>query len=525
MSASASLPRPSAAPRDSAARRLPLSISLPMKRHLFRALAAPALGCALLGSPSLAQWSFESLPTPRSSICMAALNGKVYFAGGQDAGGNWVDTIDVFDEATGGWSSLSLPAPFIRGRAAAVGQSVFFGAAWEGPPPTINNRVYEYDTLSGTWTTHTMSIERYETAFAAVGPYLVIAGGLDAGFGATDVVDIYDSLSGSWSSLSLPTAVDAPAFAVSGGRLWLAGGEDTATIPVDDMQFVDPAAGITGSISDLATSRGRLVGGATGKRSWFLGGVDAGFQPLDAWDAVDTDPFAQSAGQLPQAVYGAAAAHAGNRLIVAGGLDPVTFTPLSDAVVIEVDGTATGTTIPGQGPMIPSFTLLGFHVGASTARSAYFAGGLDASFAPTGTVVVYTNPDALCIDTSSVSLSAGSLSTLDIQVDASLAGTTYLVLGSFSGTSPGFPIGGGLNLPLNLDGYTTTMLVAPNSIPHLNTLNVVGADGSAQAQLFLPPGINPALAGITASYAALFIDFLGLQVADVTNAASVTFTP
>ena len=107
-------------------------------------LSAAALA-AVSSTHASAQWSIETLPTPRSLSCGAALDGRVYIAGGQDATGAHSDVVDVFDEATSTWSALTLPEPLWFGEGVAAGDSVFFGMGVESfGPLDLPGEIYEY---------------------------------------------------------------------------------------------------------------------------------------------------------------------------------------------------------------------------------------------------------------------------------------------------------------------------------------------------------------------------------------------
>jgi hypothetical protein len=63
----------------------------------------------------------------------------------------------------------------------------------------------------------------------------------------------------------------------------------------------------------------------------------------------------------------------------------------------------------------------------------------------------------------------------------------YLVLGSASGTAPGFGVPGtGLTLPLNFDAYTSLTLTGANQAPFGNTFGLTGANGQATATITVP---------------------------------------
>lgn len=63
-----------------------------------------------LTTPSL--WSNGApLPTPRSEIAGAALNGKIYIIGGFDETGQSTTTVEVYDPIADKWTEAAAPLP------------------------------------------------------------------------------------------------------------------------------------------------------------------------------------------------------------------------------------------------------------------------------------------------------------------------------------------------------------------------------------------------------------------------------
>jgi hypothetical protein len=124
-----------------------------------------------------------------------------------------------------------------------------------------------------------------------------------------------------------------------------------------------------------------------------------------------------------------------------------------------------------------------------------------------------------------LSLSAGGAHELALSAPGARAGDLYVVLGSASGTKPGTPIGG-LPLPLNYDPYTRVSAALANAPPFVAFVGFLDAAGEATARFELPPGIDPALAGLTLDHAFVAIDSLSFPaIAFVSNAVPVTLVP
>ncbi|TAJ14105.1 MAG: DUF1028 domain-containing protein [Planctomycetota bacterium] len=102
-----------------------------------------------------------------------------------------------------------------------------------------------------------------------------------------------------------------------------------------------------------------------------------------------------------------------------------------------------------------------------------------------------------------VSAAAGAVVPLQLNAGASLAGQTYLVLASASGTVPGLTLQGGVHLPLNADALLD-FTVHAGPLPFFpGGIGTLDADGRASAALALGPGALAPLAGARIDFAAL----------------------
>ena len=111
-------------------------------------------------------------------------------------------------------------------------------------------------------------------------------------------------------------------------------------------------------------------------------------------------------------------------------------------------------------------------------------------------------------DVPQISITTGGTQNLFLDAGAGLAGQFYLILGSTSGTDPGLTVGQA-ELPLNPDPYFFLLLNNPGQPPLLGSLGFLDPLGQGGAQLVLPPGLNPTLAGLELQHAALTLDTNG----------------
>ncbi len=98
----------------------------------------------------------------------------------------------------------------------------------------------------------------------------------------------------------------------------------------------------------------------------------------------------------------------------------------------------------------------------------------------------YTPHPGIASDYWVISLSTGGSQPIQIDAGSSHANQQYFLLGTLSGTSPGFTFGG-IAVPLNLDAYSTLVLSNPNQPPLLGGFGTLDANGHATATFIIPP--------------------------------------
>ena len=106
----------------------------------------------------------------------------------------------------------------------------------------------------------------------------------------------------------------------------------------------------------------------------------------------------------------------------------------------------------------------------------------------------------LAADVHELSVATGGTQTLEVVAGTCFAGDRYYLIGTMSGTEPGFPIAP-FHLDLNLDGYFLATINAPLGDGVLST-----PAGAATAAVTVIPGSVPGLAGTTFHHAYLVFD-------------------
>ena len=125
---------------------------------------------------------------------------------------------------------------------------------------------------------------------------------------------------------------------------------------------------------------------------------------------------------------------------------------------------------------------------------------------------------------SPAALSVSNVGTCQFELRVCPSSSTgiYLLLGSASGTQPGFPVGG-VTLPLNLDPLLMASVQLANSTELPQSLGSFGPGSVPAPQFVLPPGALTT-SGFTWDFACLVLSALGQPVL-ASNAVSLEFVP
>ena len=97
-------------------------------------------------------------------------------------------------------------------------------------------------------------------------------------------------------------------------------------------------------------------------------------------------------------------------------------------------------------------------------------------------------PPRLTADVEIAWLEDGARQAMWLEAGPDQANQPYIVLGSLSGTYPGVSVGG-VQLPLNVDLYTTLTLTQPNTFL-ARSFGLLDRTGRATAEVVVPPGLE-----------------------------------
>jgi kelch-like protein 20 len=158
------------------------------------------------------KWSVANLSIPRIFISPVVVGSKVLFAGGghQSQFEKSVSRVDIYDLDSEQWSTAELSKPGFALAAASIGDIALFAGGLNFDSETglteVRDIVDIYNAATGLWSTTRLSQPRFFLAGAAAGNKFLLAGGLDSVGNPSNVVDIYDLGSDTWSTDTLVAA-------------------------------------------------------------------------------------------------------------------------------------------------------------------------------------------------------------------------------------------------------------------------------------------------------------------------------
>ena len=278
------------------------------------------------------RWTTAKLSEPRYGVAGGAAGGKFLFAGGFDntIQGNFACTnlVDIYDTATGNWTTAQLSVARFVGATASLGNWIFFAGGYDQATGT-STTVDIYNASTGVWSTAQLSAPKAGLAAASVGSKVFFAGG-NNGIGSA-TVDIYDTLTRAWTTAQLSEARTGLVAAAAGGKILFAGGVGGNILNSATVDIYDAATAVW-TTAHLCKAREYIAAAVYGNKIVFGGGsvleglpggydVDGGV--TDTVDVYDAQANSWTVTRLSQAREGAVGATAGNELLIAGGSIPI----------------------------------------------------------------------------------------------------------------------------------------------------------------------------------------------------------
>lgn len=193
---------------------------------------------------SLFPWkTMAPLPSPRSAPNgSGVINGKIYVPGGMNAAGSPTRSLFVFNPATNAWTTKAqMPVASAGGAAGVIGGKLYV-IATPGLMDAAHSRLFRYDPGTNTWTERASPPDNLVGATVGVmNGKLFAAGGVTPQETLMNKLSVYNPATNRWTTRApMPTPRWVAAGGVIGGKLYVAGGVDaggqSAKTEVYDLQ-------------------------------------------------------------------------------------------------------------------------------------------------------------------------------------------------------------------------------------------------------------------------------------------------
>ncbi len=271
-----------------------------------------------------AEWSQgASMPTARSELAVAELDGRIYVAGGI---GQWgtSDAFEAYDTAKGVWTRLApLPKATHHPAMAALNGRVYLSG---GYADILFRRVlrgmWAYDPDANSWhRVASMPERRAAHKLVSLDGKLYAIGGREPN---DTPLWSYDPVANRWdtSHAPLPTGREHLATAVAGGMLYVIGGRKRDHVNLATVEAYDPQTDTWTRKADLPSPRGGHAAATLGGHIHVAGGedIDAGEVFAEQWIYDPDADHWRPAPPIPTARHGVdSAASAGKWYVVGGG--------------------------------------------------------------------------------------------------------------------------------------------------------------------------------------------------------------
>jgi hypothetical protein len=174
------------------------------------------------------------MPTARSSLGVADVNGTLYAVGGDQGLGRSSAAVEAYDPATDTWTTKApMPAARYSPGVAAVGGILY----------VVGGQTLDaYDPATDTWTIKgPMPTPRGSFGVAAIDGIIYAVGGVDAAGNILPTLEAYDPATDTWTTKApMPTGRFFPGVAAVNGVLYAVGGANGSNTSNTILEAYDP---------------------------------------------------------------------------------------------------------------------------------------------------------------------------------------------------------------------------------------------------------------------------------------------
>ena len=221
--------------------------------------------------------SLKNMPTARSGVVSAIVDGKIYCIGGQTSFSSYTNTVEVYDPSTDSWETKT-SMPTIRSALTSVvvdGKIYCIGGIDLNNP--YSDKVEVYDPVTDSWDTGKTPMptgRRYFASAVVDGKIHCIGGNIDNNDSAINTVEVYDPTTDSWETkTSMPTIRSALTSVVVDGKIYCIGGYNGSSY-INTVEVYDPSTDSWETKTSMPTERGYLTSVVVDGKIYCIGGYD-----------------------------------------------------------------------------------------------------------------------------------------------------------------------------------------------------------------------------------------------------------
>ena len=289
-----------------------------------------------------------SMPTARSGVSVAGVNGMIYAIGGSNSNSSIVGTNEMYNPNTNTWTiKASMPTPrscfgiaVYQGKIYCVGGDI--GAAKNGilgaTAVTGANEVYNPATNTCQTKTSMPTPRMCLNANVANNEIYLIGGGISPSmyvFGSLANNEVYDPANDSWSTKApIPNQMFFYASVSNGNKIYIIGGTQDGHKGCSFNQIYDsltdswtigsPIPNIDGYVGRWGMAAGTITGNSVTSKIYLVGGIYYGYESpvfineTDVYD-VARDTWANAELPMPTFSFSGGIAALNNSLYLLGG--------------------------------------------------------------------------------------------------------------------------------------------------------------------------------------------------------------
>ncbi len=240
------------------------------------------------------------MPMQRSGIAASAVDGKIYVFGGHRIAFEPLNTVQMYDPATDRWTRKKrMPVPIDRMTTSVVNGQIYLIGGWDFPDD-VYSTVFQYNPEGDTWTQKAdMPTARGGHAAVVFEEKIYVLGGgtfketTHGGIRYFDVVEMYDPVEDRWTHKpEMPIPNIGLGAETINGKIYTIGGtasDNTSRLSRVDIFTPDTGAWLAEGGARLPMARGGLSVSKVNNKIYVFGG----FSALGAVPKVDEyDPLA-----------------------------------------------------------------------------------------------------------------------------------------------------------------------------------------------------------------------------------------